>query len=733
MIENGTSRQRIDRSDSRQIWCWVLENLILESGRHVDRQRVRQALREAEEAFSPLDGDEWWRTLSEACESLGFKTKVVDATPRQTMGMAQNGAMVCWRTPQPDFPCVALCPSTRSQVRVLFPLDETSKSMSLRKLRKVLGRPSRNSTVRCVVLQPYEKLGVAASDETEPFARLRNLLRPEWSDIWSVLAFALIAGLLTLATPIAVESLVNTVAFGTLLQPVLILAIILFAFLGLQGLVRALQTYIVEIIQRRMFARVAADLAYRLPRARAESFDGRYAPELVNRFFDVVTLQKVSAQILLDGVTLLLSTLVGMAVIAFYHPWLLGFDLVLLALIGFTIFVLGRGAVHSSVVESKKKYLMAAWLQDLSRCPTAFKADGGAEFALERTDQILDTYLRARQLHFRILFRQIIFALFLQATASTVLLGLGGWLVIEGELTLGQLVASELIVTVIVGSFAKLGKHMESFYDLLASVDKLGQLFDVPIERTDGLLTFGTGGPAAVKLRHVFYGYTGRKPLFEDLSFEIEPGSRVALTGTPGSGKSTLIDLILAQRSPTLGNLLIDGVDPRELRADVIRHAVAIARHAEIFEGTVAENIILGRPGITRHEAQKVIAELGFYDAIQALPEAFDTRLTSAGRPLSDTQLQLLILARALVGRPRLLLLDGVLDELPDDVQDRVLATLDARRSELTTIIATGRESVKSWCDSELNLSQPRETALAAFNAEPHIPTRDTWDQSETD
>jgi len=705
MIRTNSMELPADRGDSREICGWLLERLILESGRHVDRPRVRRAVREADEACGGLDSENWWRVLSEASESLGFKTKVIDATSLETLALAQDGAMVCWKTELQETPWLAVARSRGSKLQVLLPYEEPPVQwMKPGKLRRFMKLSKDNESVRCVVLQPYDALGIVSDKNTPPLDRVRNLLRPEWSDIWVVLIFAVIVGFLTLATPIAVESLVNTVAFGTMLQPVVVLAIILFTFLGLQALMRALQTFVVEIIQRRMFARVSADLAYRLPRTKMEAFDNQYAPELVNRFFDVVTLQKVTAQLFLDGVGLVLSTLIGMAVIAFYHPFLLGFDVVLLGLICFTIFVLGRGAIKSSIIESKKKYRMASWLEDLSRCPTAFKSDGGAEFALERTDQIMDDYLRARASHFRILFRQIIFALFLQAAASTVLLGLGGWLVITGQLTLGQLVASELIVTVIVGSFAKLGKHMESFYDLLASVDKLGQLFDLPIERTDGLLTFGKEGAASVKMHHVTYGYPKRKPLINGVSCEIEPGARVALTGSPGSGKSTLLDLIHGQRPPSLGHLLIDQVDPRDLRPDVARRTISMVRDVEMFEGTIAENIHLERPGITNQQVQEVLERLGVLESILALPDGLETKLIPSGHPLSQTQGRLLMAARALVGRPRLLLIDGLLDGLSDDQLEQVWSAMSSGDHEMTVIVATGHRNLIDLCDFELNI-----------------------------
>ncbi len=353
---------------------------------------------------------------------------------------------------------------------------------------------------------------------------------------------------------------------------------------------RALITFIVEVLQRRLFVRVVEDLAYRLPRVRQQAFDSQYGPELTNRFFDVVTVQKSLSVLLLDGIAILLQTVIGMAVLAFYHPFLIGFDVVLLVMIAFIIFVLGRGAVSTAIDESRAKYAVGAWLEELARHPTAFKLNAGTQFALDRADQLAVNWLDARRTHFRIVMRQILFALGLQALAATALLGLGGWLVILGELTLGQLVAAELIVMIIVGSFAKLGKYTESYYDLLASVDKLGHLFDLPTESHDKLFHLREDVPATVKLRDVTYEF-GHHPVLEDLNFELSPGESVAVVGGAGCGKSTLVDLLCGIRQPSSGHVELDGIDLRELRPDSLREHVSAAGAVEIFHGSIDENV----------------------------------------------------------------------------------------------------------------------------------------------
>ncbi|MEO8166384.1 MAG: ABC transporter ATP-binding protein, partial [Betaproteobacteria bacterium] len=499
----------------------------------------------------------------------------------------------------------------------------------------------------------------------------------------------------------AVDSLVTTVAFGRLVQPLVLLAILLFGFLAFSAALRALQAYVAEIIQCRLFARVAADLAYRLPRVQIDRVQNQYLPELVNRFFDIVTVQKVTASFLLDGLQLVVNALVGMAVLAFYHPWLLGFDIVLLGLLAFVILILGRGAVTTSIKESKCKYKTADWLEDLARCPVTFKLDGGAEFALERCDQLVHNYLAARKQHFRVLMRQVVFSLGLQALASSVLLGIGGWLVMKGQLTLGQLVAAELIVTVIVGSFAKLGKSMEGYYDLMAAMDKLGALFDLPIEEQEGVLHQFPARPASLIVHDVDYSFSDGVSGLEPVSFEIFSSERIALTG---SGKSVMFDLLFGLRIPAHGHLSIDGIDIRDLRPDFLRRQVALARGIEVFHGSVAENVHLARPEITALAVRNALELVGLLAAVSQLSNGIATELTSAGSPLTETQLRRLMLARAVAGRPGLLLVDGILDAFPDEEAEELLRMLCDPQRPWTLVIVTSRMSLGGYCTRVIEL-----------------------------
>jgi len=685
---------------------WVLQQISLDNP-DFERNAARRLLGEAMRAWPGDVHRLWWKWFSEAAKSLELKTKTLDCTVEEAYQLIEDGARLITYAENPNSTWFMASRKSSNSVKMAAGgKNIREKKVSFRKLKKQLEELSVDGMLRCVVMETTRmpRPGIEAHHDTPPLNRLWGLLRPEWSDIWVVLVFAFVVGLLTLATPIAIESLVNTVAFGRFLQPVVVLALILLTFLGFLAAVRTLQTYVVEIIQRRLFARVAADIAYRLPQIEAEAADGKHVPELVNRFFDVVTVQKVASQLLVDGLGLILSAVIGMAVLAFYHPWLLGFDVILLASIGFIILILGRGAVASSIKESKNKYLMAAWLEDIARCPSTFRNEGGAEFAMERADRLVHQYLLARKSHFRILLRQIMFALGLQAVASTVLLGLGGWLVISGELTLGQLVAAELIVTMIVGAFAKLGKHMESYYDLLASVDKLGVLFDLPIEKSAGMLGMEQSDATEVEIHNVSYSWPQSPKAVSGINHHIAPGAQLAIYGAAGTGKSTLVDLISGVRTPKSGHVKIDDFNTRDLRPDVLRERVAVVRDYEIFHGTIDDNVHLHREDVSAEDVRETMEDLGLLQAALRLKEGCDTILSSDGEPLTMNQCRLLSIARAAVGRPRLLIIDGTLDALPDADLQTALSYLKRSDQPWTLIVATGREWIAGQFDTRLEL-----------------------------
>ncbi|HEY6558318.1 MAG TPA: ABC transporter ATP-binding protein [Polyangiaceae bacterium] len=536
--------------------------------------------------------------------------------------------------------------------------------------------------------------------------RLRRLAALERGDIGVIVAYAIAIGLVSLAVPIAAQSLVNTVAFTTLLQPIVVLAVLVLVGLLAAGMLRALQYQVVETLQQRFFVRATHEAATRLSQADVRAFSEKAAPELMNRFFEVALVQKTASTLLLDGLSVVLQGAVSLVLLAFYHPALLAFDVVLIALIAFTLFGLGRGGVASAIKESKAKYATASWLLEVATAFRAFKSKESAAFAFTRSDELARAYVEARRKHFRILLRQILSTYVLQAFAMAALLGLGGALVIQGQLTLGQLVAAELIVTGVLAGVSKFGKYLENFYDLAASIDKLGAIVDIAPEREGGMSRSEPESPAHLRLEEVGYTYDGKSATLCDVSFELAPGARVAVLGGDASGKSTLVDVLYGLRPPSHGAVKLDGVDIRTLSLANLRREVVLVGEPEIFDGTVLDNVCFGQESIHPTAVARALDAVALSDEIRHLPQGALTALGHMGSRLTSSQASRLMIARALVSSPRLLLIDEALDGLDASTARKVLAGLVAIRHRTSILVFTSREEIARAVGAVLRLDR---------------------------
>ena len=545
--------------------------------------------------------------------------------------------------------------------------------------------------------------------------RFLALIYDERRNVYPFLIFSVLGGILYLAAPLAVDAVVSNLAFGRADQiygqALVALAIALFACLALGALFQACQYYLGEIIQRRIFVRLAMDQAHRLPRVDTAAMEGINPPELLNRFLDVVTLQKSTAFLLLDGLNVLLSTLIGMGFLAFLHPYFMGLTLVLMALLVATVFGLGRRSVTTAVAESERKYAVVNWFEEIARHPLLFKSGAGAALAQQRADQLTRDYLWARQAHFRIWLRQLTGLLALQVLGTAALLALGGWLVLRQELTLGQLVASELVMAGIVASLGKFGKQLEAWYDALAAVNKVGHLVDLPMESATGDEASAPVRAARLEGRELSAGFKNGRRLFAGLSFVVAPGERVAVVGAQGSGATSLLNLVYRLREPAEGQLSLDGLDLKDWSLDALREQVVVLRAGEIVEGTILENVRLGRFEVGLPEVRAALARVGLLSVVQELPEGLQTRLLSEGHPLSSPQRLRLLAARLWVLRPRLILLDELLDGLDPETLDQVAIMLLGPEAPWTALVATRDPDVIRKCDRQIAIPLAKPAA----------------------
>ncbi|MEY2699379.1 MAG: hypothetical protein RIQ52_134 [Pseudomonadota bacterium] len=526
-----------------------------------------------------------------------------------------------------------------------------------------------------------------------PREHLAKLVSLESQDLRAIVAFAIAAGCMALATPVAVQALVNTIAFGILLQPLVVLMLTLLGCLVLSSLLNGLQIFVVEMIQRRLFVRLAGRIADSFIKARLNQHLLDHGTHLANYYFEVMTIQKTWSNLLLDGLAYGLQTVIGLVLLAFYHPALLGFDALIVVCI-YTIFrILGTNGIATAVAESEDKYAVAAWIQELPRNAVLMKWGAGSEWAWSRTNTLTENYLKSSQQHFRVVMKQQAAILTLYAFANALLLGLGGWMVIERQLTMGQLVAAELIVSAMLAGLTRLGKTITSYYDLMAGMDKLSYLLDLPNEtdgqeplvfhrdqdrlriRTQGLMIHADAPEKNTSLRLP--------------DFDITQGSHLIIKAESALQVQGIIETIGTLRNPVNGRIFFNDIASNIITLNTLREQISILLRPEWFESSIIDNIRLGREHINLEQIQDITHQTGLDIVVNKLPDGTRTSLMASGYPLDRHQLFLLSLTRALAGRPRLLLAGNLSDMMDASMLPGMLDILMAPDAPWTLILGT--------------------------------------------
>lgn len=591
----------------------------------------------------------------------------------------------------------------RHRVRVVLGGSSVVHRWTTRQLATYL-RVSIAATVGAIVAAPRLPLEPLRTVPAKAWARARALLALERGDIRLVLVYGIAIGILAVATPVAVQAVVNTVALGAVLDPLVVLTIIVAAVLMFAGVMRVLHAHVVEAIQLRLFIRTAADVTRRLFGTSPSALAATSPADVTARFLEIPVLQKALTILLFEGVDLLLRLVVGLTLLALYHPTLAVFSFALLVLLALVVFGSGRGAVESALDESDAKYKTVAWIEQTIRLAGTIRGEAGRRRALDRADHLVRSYRDARRAHFRKLVRTLAGGVAIQVAGSAALLGIGGALVVGGELTLGQLVAAELVFAAIASSLVKLHKQLEAAYDVVASSKKLGGLVELPLERRGGEMV-ASDGPLAVRLANATLQHAD-VPLVRDVTLAIAAGDRVAINGAAGSGKSTLLAALAAEHDLAAGTLHYDGLDLRQLSPAGVRSQICVLRDVQLADDTIEANLRLAHPGADLHELQAALADAGLADVVERLPAGLGTRIRRDGIPLSRSQARRLCLARALVARPRMLVVDGGLDGLglTGDAKAQVLDTLFAD-PRLTLVVVTDDIDVLQRCTRHVQLA----------------------------
>ncbi len=538
-----------------------------------------------------------------------------------------------------------------------------------------------------------------------PWKRFVGLLSLEKKDILQITYYAIFSGFMALTLPLGIQAIINLIQGAQISTSWVVLVILVTLGVAFNGALQLMQLRIIESLQQKIFTRASFELSYRFPKIKMEALRAYYPPELANRFFDTLTIQKGLSKILIDAPAALLQILFALILLSFYHPFFIVFGFMLLALI-YTVFkYTAVKGLESSLEESKHKYRVAHWIQEVARSIVSFKLSGKTQLALDKNDHLVKDYLNAREKHFKVLVLQFIQMIGFKVLVTAGLLLIGGALVLNQEMNIGQFVAAEIIIILVISSVEKLILGLESFYDVLTSLEKLGQVVDKELESQKGD-TISAETSFNLILSKVFYSVPDRDtPILSDINLEISNQCRILVRGESGSGKSSLLRLLAGIIDPTSGRIFINDSALSSLHLNSYRALLGLSLSEETpFEGTIRENVSFNNLEVTDQRIRAVFNEIGLKEFLKDQPNGLDTYLKPEGKQIAYTVAKKIILARAIIKNPKLLILEDPLDQFSMEEAASIITYITDPIHNWSLIVVSANKQWESSCNTIVNL-----------------------------
>ncbi|MDP4599887.1 MAG: ATP-binding cassette domain-containing protein [Polaribacter sp.] len=538
-----------------------------------------------------------------------------------------------------------------------------------------------------------------------PWLRFLGLLRLEKREIFQIFYYAIFGGIVSLSLPLGIQAIINLIQGAQVSTSWVILVILVTIGVTFSGALQLMQLRIIETIQQRIFVRASFELSYRFPKIKMIELRNYYPPELANRFFDTLTIQKGLSKILIDVPTAVLQILFALILLSFYHPFFIIFGVLLLLLIFIVFRFTAQKGLETSLIESKNKYKVAHWIQEIARTVVSFKLSGTTNLAVTKNDQLVSKYLEARENHFKILILQFTQMIGFKVVVTASLLLIGGALVLSQEMNIGQFVAAEIIILLVIASVEKLIVGLESFYDVLTSIEKIGQVVDKKMEDQDGEKPMFID-EMLIELDNVSYEVKNRdKFIIKNISLKIEPRSRILITGESGSGKSSLLRLISGIIEPTSGYIYVNNLSLNSLFLNHYRSKLGMSLSEETpFEGTIRENLIFSNDKFKDDKICEILDIVGLGQYLKEQPKGLETIINPEGKQISYTVAKKIILARAIIKEPKLLILEDPLDQFNLEETNRIIDYLTDISKPWSLIVVSSKKSWKIKCNKIITL-----------------------------
>ncbi|MBO6879780.1 ATP-binding cassette domain-containing protein [Winogradskyella sp.] len=540
-----------------------------------------------------------------------------------------------------------------------------------------------------------------------PWERLVGLLKLEKRDLLQVVYYAVFSGILALTLPLGIQAIVNLIQGAQVSTSWVILVILVTVGVAFVGILQLMQMRIIETIQQRIFTRASFEFTYRFPKIKMNELRNYYPPELANRFFDTLNIQKGLAKILVDIPAAVLQIIFSLILLSFYHPFFIAFGILLLLLVYVVFNFTAKKGMETSLMESQNKYRVAHWIQEVARAIVSFKLSGKTTLAVDKNDELVNDYLVARESHFRILVLQFIQMIGFKVIVTAGLLLIGGLLVLNQEMNIGQFVAAEIIILLVIGSVEKLILGLESFYDVLTSLEKMGQVVDKELEMHNGDRP-GFKDDFCIELNNVSYNVPNREEdILKNVSLKIHPKSRILVKGESGAGKSSLLRLIGGVIEPTKGKIYLDKYMLSNINLNHYRSHFGMSLADETpFEGTIRENITFGNTEISDEQLMWAIENVGLTQFIKESPQGLNTVLYPEGKQISFSVAKKIVLARAIVDKPQILILEDPLEQFEENEVKKIIDFLTDDANPWTLIVVSTNNDWSSNCTQAITLNK---------------------------
>ena len=538
--------------------------------------------------------------------------------------------------------------------------------------------------------------------------RLINLLKLDKKDIYQLFFYAIFAGLVSLSLPLGIQAIINLIQSGRVSVSWVVLVFIVIIGVALVGILSLMQLRITENLQQKIFIRSSFEFSFRLPKIKSEELYNQYPPELANRFFDTITIQKGATKLLIDFTASLLQIIFGIILLSLYHPFFIFFGILLIILLYIIFKFSYNSGLSTSMKESKYKYKVVSWLQEIARNNFSFKKASSVDFALSKNDQLVSEYLSHREKHFGIIKRQFTQLIIFKIIITAGLLLIGGYLVLNQKMNIGQFVAAEIIILLVINSVEKIIIGLETLYDVLTAVEKIGQITDLEIEETQTKTAdycYTNIQLAAENLRYKFPDASNY--VIEKINLTIEQSDKIYLEGNNGSGKTTLIRILAGLLKPTSGSLYINDDTYRKIDLEQYRSQIGTIIIGETpFEGTILENITFNNPLISQDDLKWAIDSVKLGDFIKSLPKGLATKIYAEGKQLTSSNAQKILLARCIINRPKILFCEDALDKMDIEAAKEVIDFITNNDNKWTLIVSSKNDYWKTKCNRTITMSE---------------------------